>query len=268
MNSYLAGTSVALTIPFVDANGATLVPTGLTYTLTDGEGDVIVSSTVVTFQPGDTETIITVSGPNNALAVGNVAEARVLTLNVTTTEGLTVIETPYAVKLTSLLSVPNTSFQSWAQAQVEMIQMGAVPNFSAASRSDQESALIEAYIRLTRFSYEILEGYDVYGQINWPGETSAYSIRPVDWAEMPSDQFDAYPAAFRQAIRRAQIAEADDVLTSGSPNDRRRLGLLSESIGESSMMFRTGKPAEMGASPAAMRYISRYVRRGATIGRA
>lgn len=269
MDVYLAGTSVAVTIPLVDPNGVALVPTGISYTLTDGEENEIISSTSVAFANGDTSVTITVSGANNALADPMVAaEARVINLFVVTASGTIKIESSYGVKTTSLLIVPNTSFQLWPQAQIEAMQMASLPNFSAASRQDQETALIEAYVRLTRFTYEILEGYDIYGQINWPGETSAYTIRPIDWPDMTQSFFDAYPATFIKAIRRAQLAEADDVLQMGSPNDKRRMGLMSESIGESSMMFRTGKPAELGASPAALRYISRYVRRGATIGRA
>lgn len=268
MNVYLAGTSVALTIPLVDASGAALVPTGISYTIKDGEGGEIVSSTSITVTNGMTEAAITVDGPNNALTPGNTAEARILELLVVTASGTVKFEENWIVKETSLLLVPKSSFQSWAQTQVELLQMPGFTDFAGAARADQEAALVEAYVRLSRFTYEILEGYDTFGQINWPGETSAYTIRPVDWQDMDEDQFSAYPAAFKQAIRRAQIAEANEVLQTGTPGDKRRIGLLSESIGESSMMFRTGKPAELGASSAALRYISHYVRRGASIGRA
>jgi hypothetical protein len=268
MNSYLAGTSVTLTIPLLDLSGAALAPSEVSYTVSDGEGAELISPTAIELEEGQTSVVIEIAGEINALQAGSGVEARVVSLLVTTEEGTSRLEDAYLVKATSLLIVPQTSFQSWAQAQAELLQMMTLHNFSSATREQQEAAMIEAYVRLTRFTYEIVEGYDAFEQINWPGEGNAYVIRSVDWADMTQAEFEVYPGRFRQALRRAQIAEADDVLQASSPDDKRRMGLLSESVGESSMMFRTGKPVDLGASAAALKYIGRYVRRGAQLRRA
>lgn len=268
MNVYLAGSASTVTLALKDLNGTALVPTGLTYRIVDGDGDELVAATPLTVVPGDTEVSVSVSAITNTLAAGSAVEARTLHLTVVTASGTVALEDSWLIRASSLLNVPNTSFQTWAQVQAELLQMPTQLNFSGAARDQQEGALLEAYLRLSRFSYEVIEGYDSFEQITWPGEGKAYSIDPTDWIDMTMDDFLVYPPSFRQALRRAQIAEADDVLSAASPNDRRRLGLMSESIGESSMMFRTSKPVDLGASQNALRYLSRYIRRTKIIGRA
>ena len=61
------------------------------------------------------------------------------------------------------------------------------------------------------------------------------------------------------AIAKAQIAEADFMMGGDTVEDKRRTGLMSETVGESSNMFRPGKPLVLAGSEKALRYLTGYI---------
>jgi hypothetical protein len=60
------------------------------------------------------------------------------------------------------------------------------------------------------------------------------------WPLMTASVWQEYPAYFRDALARAQVIQANALLTFDPIADRRRAGVFSEKIGESSMMFKNG----------------------------
>jgi len=68
-----------------------------------------------------------------------------------------------------------------------------------------------------------------------------------------------YPEIFRQAMRNAQVVEADQILANDVYAQRRASGILSERIGESNTTFRNVQPLDLGVSRAALAFIQGYV---------
>jgi hypothetical protein len=155
------------------------------------------------------------------------------------------------------------SFQTYENA---LIQVAQTPNLVAWNTSDELSrkgALIEAYNRLKQFGYRITwshdanpQGFLFYRQGGFP----SYVISPNRFASTTAaDWVKNYPASFRERLCKAQILEAENILdTSGqSLSDLRRAGILSETTGESSMMFQAGmKSLDMGLGQRTLRSLS------------
>jgi hypothetical protein len=96
--------------------------------------------------------------------------------------------------------------------------------------------------------------------VNW-----AYLITNIGL--LTAAEIEALPALFLQALRMAQIAESDSILGGDPVGELRREGLMSKTVGESSQMYRPGKPLVMPVSDRAMRYLAGYVRRSLVVGR-
>lgn len=268
MESYLAGTSVTVSIPLKDLAGNVLVPVSISYTVEDEAETELVASTNLAFLAGASEVTVSVSAAVNTLPVDLTIAGRVIKVLVVTASGTFPIEVGYIVRATSLLIPLRNSFQNWTQAQVTLFSMPALNFFPGVPRETAEAAMIEAFDRIRKFTFVITEEFEAMEQISWPGETETWRITFDDWTEMTAPEFASYPATFRTAVSKAQIAEADDILSGTTPDDRRRLGIQSETIGESSMFFRSSKPIELGCSQLAHRYLKRYILRSVKLGRA
>jgi hypothetical protein len=112
---------------------------------------------------------------------------------------------------------------------------------------------------MIRFAYQIT-GSNLNDQSRLTLIGDYATLVQDDWREMTEEYFESFPLHFITALRRAQIAEANEVLSLGDPSDKRKVGIMSETIGESSMMFRVGKPLELGLSHAALSILKGYVR--------
>jgi hypothetical protein len=94
-------------------------------------------------------------------------------------------------------------------------------------------------------------------------------ITPRMWPLMTEDLFAQYPEAFREALKRAQVVEANQILTGDGYASRRKAGLMSESVGESSMMFKAGvRPLDLGISREALDYLTGFLNNRITTTRA
>lgn len=65
-------------------------------------------------------------------------------------------------------------------------------------------------------------------------------ISPRMWPLMTTALYSRYPTVFTTALCKAQVCEANVILTGDPIGDKIRSGLFSEKVGESSMMFRSG----------------------------
>ena len=92
------------------------------------------------------------------------------------------------------------------------------------------------------------------------GKSFLETMREIDAKEQQQEEA-------REAAMQAQLAEANDVLEVDSIAERRRQGLILETIGEVKQMFSSIIPAQMAVSSKAMSYLSRYLASGKKIGR-
>lgn len=272
MLEFSVGSTVTLTFPFVDTSGEPVVPTEISYLIKDERGDELVELATLAFDPGDTEINVVVDSALNALPAGVPFGIRIVELTLAVGAEEYNFSTRYLVKAAATFIVPSNSFQTYEEALLVAMTMPNALGWDGATEAVRMNGLREAYLRLTRFGFAIRHFSD---DTPFP-ETSIGSIgaepdrviRPQTWSWMTPEQFLELPARFRGALCRAQVAECNEILRGDRLAERRRSGLLSETIGESSMMFRSGKPLDRGISSEAMRYLSGYIESRLSIARA
>ncbi len=257
MLKFAAGSSATIAISLMDPNGAPLVPTALSARVVDEEGVEIIAPYSVPNTDGDLEIEITVPAASNALSQG--VTARTVELTITTAQGTVIRYESYLIEARAVFTVPTSSFQTYIQAAVTADTMPNLYEWERAADPERQRALMEAFFRLTRIGYRIRKRDDLEQNVVSDYLTIDEMIPPLAWQDMTINRWNVLPQRFRTAIRRAQIIEANEILRGVRPDDKRRMGILSESIGESSMMFRVGKPLDLGISALALRELTGYV---------
>lgn len=259
MQTFAVGTEVAMNFAFVDLNGDPIVPLAISVKIYDEE-DVEKGTFEVPLAMTTSEAIdLVVPGMFNLLEPEVNVGLRTVEVTFNTAQGDISQRAAYTIRRSNRLIVLTNSFQTWSKAQLEVQNIPNLLGWLGATDVDRQVALIEAFTRLTRLGYFVRWPRDIDDLAYLrPGEDR--KIAPRHWAAMTLDQWNTwYPETFRQALRRAQIVEADNVLGSDVVGKKRRSGLLSESIGESSMMFRSGKPLDTGISPETMRQLTGFL---------
>lgn len=232
MNKVPVGTDAVVEISFLDNDGDPVTPTALAYVVKNGAGEEIVGLTPIADLTG-TSTEITV--PNGLIATPGGYSVE---LFVTVGSQVFVQEEIFTVQPVNQLQFLVNTFQTRAQALYVAGSLSNMTMWLGASKSDQTVALIEAFRRITLLNFVI----------SWP-ETEAQDflqprwrerLTPLMWPLMTPVIWAEYPQYFKDAIARAQVIQANDLLTDDPMASRRRAGLFSEKIGESSMMFKNG----------------------------
>lgn len=234
MDVYLANADVTITVPFQDRNGNPVSPTSATYRVISEDNSELVTPTVVSVANGAPDVEITVLSAVNDLGAA-LKGLRTIELTMVTNTGSVVVNHRYIVEAPSILEFGVNSFQTYNQALLTSTYMVDVDLWKAATESEQRSAMMEAYVNLMRLNYSSTD-------------------QPLQ--EMTVVELQAIDATLLTALGKAQVAEADFLLGGESVGDKRRYGLLAESIGESSQMYRSGKPLKLPVSEKAIGYLS------------
>lgn len=246
MNVYPAGLAANVVFELVDLNGAPVTPTALSYRVEDDAGGEIVPDTVIAV-PTSGPLTISVPAPVNTLAPGKTDGLRTVVLSVTVDEGTFEVSESYLLRGRTRLVVLENSFQTYEQAILLSSRMPGMTGWNAAGVNDRTVALMEAFTRLTRFQYRIKRYDEWENEQDYLLPREEEIITPLRWSTLTLGEWGSILfGRFRTAISRAQIAEAADILSYDPVNEKRRQGILSETVGESSMMFRSGKPIEAG----------------------
>lgn len=293
MNVYISGNVVESVIALNDDAGNPIADVvGVTYRVIDSENNELVKPTVYvpdgddypeeTEEPAEPETPETPENPEEVLADEPVQEEpveqetisevivqtseevnaleeetsrdiRIICLKAKTKTGAVFsLEYAYGLTIADPLQVGVNSFMTYRQAQKMAMDMPKLNNWEATSQSQRISALLEAKQRICRLAFD-------FGQIQ-PDMTK-------NLEDLSVEDFEALPIKFKTALKKAQLAEANDVLEVDSIAERRRQGLILETIGEVKQMFSSIIPAQMAVSSKAMSYLSRYLVSGKKIGR-
>ncbi len=265
MNVFQPNSTVSITVPFVDINGSPVVPVGLSYVVLDGDDEELVGATDVfgSYTPGMVE-IAVIIPPEAHVMVG----PRVLVFTITDADGNEIVsEEVYGINSVRRLVVLENSFQTYTSAAFLALDIPNLEGWTGASKSEQEAAMIEAYSKIKRLNFVVPDGgsIDIQSRLE---PTFAYELAPRMWSLMTEDIFYSYPDVFLTALKKAQIAEADQILTGDPIADKIRSGLFSEKVGESSMMFKTGvAPLNLGVSRRAFDYLTGYINHRMVIAR-
>ena len=169
------------------------------------------------------------------------------------------------------LVIPAESFQTVNDAILRSMDIIDIDNWHAADADARRLALIEAGARLKRIRYLVF-GDRSYVPMNritiYPDLTDDDDDFGAHLFEyMDRDQFLALPRSFLRDLYRAQIIEADMILGPETAEQKRLSGIMSDTVGETSQMFRTGRPIELPVCKRAFREISRWLDNVWRIGR-
>lgn len=287
MLSFPNATNVTVTVPFVDTNGAAVSAAGMTisYQVFD-ENETLVLDVTALPNPATTDTGVTIMVPaslntlggpqpnlNEGVPQGNpiipITGVREVRLSMNVAVGSFTTSVRYLIKRQTQLVLMQDSFQAYNLALATADMIPNLGGWLTATDDQRIVALKEAYYRLTRLGYFVRwpRDPDAQNYIDWMNSRNEVII-PRLWQVMTNWRwYNYYPETFRQAMRMAQVVEADDVLTNDVYAMRRKAGVLEERVGESDTKFRNVKALDLGVGKRALAYIQGFVDIRMTIAR-
>ena len=247
-----------------------LTVTSASYIVKDSGNNIIVSGVNVPVSDGQMFVSITVPAEINTLN-GKERDLRRVTLNVDSGGSSIRKEQQYILLETFELSVPGQSFVTVGDAQLIAIDLLNGSNLLSASQGDLRRQLIEATKRIKSMSFSILKIYgiewDDYDRpqnmlqtssvpFRWVGQ---YTSDIVDWSVLKDEDFAQFPESFRKALTDAVINEACEIASGNDIQRAREEGIVSESIGETTMAYRQGKSAVSVVSKTTWRMLMKFM---------
>lgn len=239
---------IVRTILLVDDAGISLEPEAITYVVLDENAAEIVASTALAVTTGMEEAVVTVPAVSNDLGVERTG-VRAIVLTIETAIGAVLEQSDiYILKNGSLLELWENTFQSYYQTVLISTSIPNLGAWDAASRSSQEAALIDAFHSVSKLSFSLPERIIVGA---FPQNFILQDLTTEEWGIIPAE--------FLRALRSAQLVESDFLLGGSPIETKRRAGMMSETIGESSNMFRQSKPVTSAVCDRAYRYLQLYI---------
>lgn len=262
MKFYPADSIVEVQVNFTDLNGNDVTPTAVTAVLYDEEDSEIVDFGSLPLEPEEKSKVIVVPAVFNGLDY-ELRAARILRVNLKTAAGTISRSLSYILEAEQRLQIMTNTFQSYESAMIASLDMVNLTGWSATSEEQRRAALVEAYRRITMIpmKYGIRDDYD---KLSFREE---HFIARDLWEEITPEMFAEFPTHFRKALRRAQLIEANELLQGDAVARKRRSGIVSETIGESSMTIKADR-VDYGLNPQTMAALTGYVHFNMRVARA
>lgn len=263
MNFYPEDYSVEVTVAFTDLNGQPVVPTAINAVLLDGEDQVIVDFGSLVVDAGATSKTITVPREFNVLGEGELRAARILRVELVTAAGNIPRSMTYAVESEQRLEIMTNTFQSYEAAELMALDVPNVAGWTTASEDQRKAALVEAYRRIVSIpmkfpTYGAQKPWDGFDTLISRSVTAETIITRDGWDDVSASLFAEFPSKFRKALRRAQFLEANELLQGDGVGAKHRAGIVTETIGESSVTLRSGR-IDYGVASQTLQALSGYV---------
>lgn len=265
IDTYRSGEAVSLSFSFniLDIQSAT-------YTVKDSEGSILISDQPIEITEGQMSIPVVVSADHNQLSEKERDLRHVIVK--ATASGLTHEERKMYVLLNNFeLLIPGQSFATVADAQMQAIDMLNGDTLLADGEGLMRKRLIEATRRVKTLPFSIRKilriDFDRYERpqnmlnvydIPW-GADGVYRHDLVDWERMTQEKFDELPDYFKEALMLAVVNEACEIANGNDVAAAREDGILSESIGETTNMYRTGKAANVRVARSTWRLLTSYI---------
>lgn len=264
-------TAYAFSVPLTDSSGIVIDVATLTWNVLDEDGVVLNAVPFVTnVTAGATAIELTVPADLNETPDGQVRGVRVVMISLDGTSRTTSVS--YMIENNTALVVMTNSFQTYERVLVTRAELGqTLSAFDAAIKGRQIAALETAYRKLGRIHYKYALDGNGSNYITWDDEMcNGYSTYRIvrNISGVSAIDFSALPEQFKSALRRAQIVEANAILGGDPITEKRMNGVISETVGESSMFLSNAKPLTLPVSRAAFAELNGFVYRRFAIARA
>ncbi|WP_456868319.1 hypothetical protein [Galbibacter sp. BG1] len=258
MKTYPEDYNISVTFPFTDLNDQPVVPISYSATLYDDEETPLFEVSNPPFDPDLGHVEVVIPKEFNRLGVGQLTAGRVLHFSLHTADGVIPRKFSYVIEGTFRLVIMQNSFLTLEGAELVAREMINIPGWNNASEENRNIALIEAFNRLTRIPmrFRTENGDNDRGRLEMFAQETV--IQRSQWPTITREDFMNWPANFRKALRKAQITEANELLEGDPIAKKHRAGILSETIGESSMMLRSGK-VERDVSSTTLQQLSGFI---------
>lgn len=279
MNTYRSSSIVISEIPLVDDDGLALAPVSVDYRVTDESDAEILATTATSFVLSDTTVVISTTAIQNQLAVGKLKGLRSIQLKLTfDDQSVRYIDHDYMIEVEAYLIGMTNSYQTLGEAKLQAMDMLEMTAWAAAQDRQRESAMVEAFERIGRLSFSIY-GYNIPSRemaivnseidlaFSGNSQSTAFYRTVASLNDLSPLEFSQLPELFTSAVKRAQISEADIILGGDPIGKKREAGMLSDSIGESNIMFRTGIPLMMAVNRRTLMYMSGWISYNVRVGR-
>lgn len=250
MNKVIAGQSAVIHVDFEDPFGNFITPSEATYSITDENGtalkaDVVINAT----SPSE---LIVVPDSDNLLEPGQISAYRMVVVKFKDETGNTYTNAHhYIIQRVSTLEVGVTGFGTMGELMIQSTRMPELDELLAFSPEKITEALAGAYFNIGRLNVELKAGNVTFN--------STFDMKAEDVLALDTRD--------RLRLIQAQLIEANFLLGGNPVEQRRRMGLLSESVGEVSQFFRTVRPVILPVSDDCARILSPYIRRSLRIAR-
>ncbi|WP_411512019.1 hypothetical protein QM042_01955 [Escherichia coli] len=265
IDTYRSGEAVSLSFAF---NARDIHPPP--HSGRDGAGSIIVGDEPLDITGGQMSIPVVVSAEHNLLTDQRFKPRAILVKAVAS--GLTHEERTVHVLLNSFeLSIPGQSFATVADAQMQAIDMLNGDTLLADGDGLMRKRLIEATRRVKTLPFSIRRGVNLNSErfdrpqnmlnvydVPW-GADGAYRHDLIDWEKMTQDKFDEFPDYFKQTLMLAVVNEACEIANGNDVAAAREDGILSESIGETTNMYRVSMGVRLHISRAGRKTLVSYI---------
>jgi len=253
MKLYPEGYAVEVVVNFTDLNGDPIVPTNLSAALYDGDDQLVVDFGDLPFDVETGSKAIVVAGEFNMLTGDETRAARILRVVLTTASGDVTRAHSYLLEGEFRLALMQNSFMTYEAAEILALDRANLNGWRVADEQKRYAALIEAFNRLTHLPMRFTDTLDQDHIVE-----EDHIILRQDWSEISAEEFLIFPDHFRKALRNAQLTEANELLQGDTLARKHRAGIVTETIGESSVTLRKGQ-IDYGVSNQTLSHLTGYI---------
>lgn len=258
--------AATISVPLPLKDGVPSVPVSATFEVRDEAGVVIAAAAALDLTGVTDALAVTVPGNLNGLE-GKTRGARTVIVAMTFSDGGYVEPASYLLIPALRLKRLTNTFVTDGEALITRSEMPALDGWDAAEKEDRAAALITAHRSLCRLTLRYKRETSM-SRATWGDSEGADYIYVTELDKLLDSEWAELPVEVQTALQRAQMREADILLRGDPVADRRRSGIVSETVGESSMFFRQVPEVRGPVSREAMEEIGRYVFRSTRIARA
>lgn len=259
LTSYNQGSNVIVQFTLPTHDGATVTPSAVEWSLEDQDGvELRARGALSGWTSGNPK--VEVPANLNELDTGEDRALRTVTVYITTAaDGEFTLTERYVIQDADALTPLVNSFQSYNQAELTRFELPVLDGWDAGTNQQRTAAMIQAYRAICRLKFRYKSTELAQSQIQYDA-----SMNLDDWtyiediSRLTQDDWDALPLAFRKALMQAQMTEAENFISGNPIEDKRRDGIISETIGESKMFFNNRPPLQLPVSRKTLDILAGY----------
>ena len=279
MQAFSESQDIKLEVPVVDAEGLPYTEACLVkYILTDSDQEKLTDGELASVI---NKAEITIPKQFNTVPEGQVKDIRFLTVRFSKIDGayLSTQKIEYLINNDDPLVVGQNSFVTLEKFKLLASTTAGLTYVSKANDEEIVNALVESYERLSRLRYRLSpsmrqEHVGYVSEVAWrpraitDDDPLGLLTRSFRLQDITPESYSQLPEKFRNALAKAQVVECDAVLApTDTIEERRRKGVILETINEVKMMFSATMPIRQSVSSKTLSILSPYLDRSIRLAR-